>query len=754
MEPLRSVLDETGELTGAEPRLLAVLANLNRIGAAINRISPRESATVEETLRLIAESAIEVVPGSSAVIYTYDHIERKFDPDSRVSAGEWAAPVPNDVPRPDGMGMRSIRQRRRVLSYEETDLEIHPAKVSAGAKAVVCFPLVVADQAVGALYVYLHQNRRFTRLELLMLENFVNQAAMAIYQARRLADARRDLARKEDELNRLRRAGLLISSRLRLDETLEAILQMAMEVTDAQYGTFRLVDKSSQRLVTRAFAGERLGRPLTETLPIDTSSVVGWVATHRQPVCIHDLLAEPWVHIYRPISTELHMRSELAVPLIGADGRLEGVLNLESPLVGAFDDEDRHLLQSLATQAVIAIQEVRLLDALQEAAQLLLTHPCRQVLEHLAESACDLLNASASAIWILENNQLVLQVTNGIEQCAERIPLAGSPIGQAIATRRLVTTGSAAGACLRCREAPSGGNKTWALIAPLLTSGELEALGAFCVHKTGTMPGRLAESEWDEKVLTCLAHYAALAVQNAAHQKALRTVQEQHAIAETFAAVGDLAANVLHHLNNKVGSIPVRVQGIRDKCRIAVENDAYLATNLAEIERSACEAMEAVRESLAHLHPVHLSPVNIADCVRAALREARLPEGMQVNLENLESLPPVVTGERNLTLVFANLLDNAAEALQGVGRVTVGGAIQNGWVEITVSDNGPGIPAELHERIFEFNFSDRGASRPGKLGFGLWWVKTLMLRLGGSVTVESDGVSGTTFRLRLPCTCS
>jgi signal transduction histidine kinase len=40
--------------------------------------------------------------------------------------------------------------------------------------------------------------------------------------------------------------------------------------------------------------------------------------------------------------------------------------------------------------------------------------------------------------------------------------------------------------------------------------------------------------------------------------------------------------------------------------------------------------------------------------------------------------------------------------------------------------------------------------RKGKLGFGLWWVKTLTARLGGSVSVESDGVHGTTFRLRLP----
>jgi len=71
-------------------------------------------------------------------------------------------------------------------------------------------------------------------------------------------------------------------------------------------------------------------------------------------------------------------------------------------------------------------------------------------------------------------------------------------------------------------------------------------------------------------------------------------------------------------------------------------------------------------------------------------------------------------------------------------------------VEITVSDSGPGIPPELHSRIFELNYSGRGQARQGKLGFGLWWVKTVMARLGGSITVESDGQQGTTFRLRLP----
>ena len=68
---------------------------------------------------------------------------------------------------------------------------------------------------------------------------------------------------------------------------------------------------------------------------------------------------------------------------------------------------------------------------------------------------------------------------------------------------------------------------------------------------------------------------------------------------------------------------------------------------------------------------------------------------------------------------------------------------------VSVTDTGPGIPPELHERIFDFDFSSRKA-HAGKLGFGLWWVKTLMARFGGSVTVHSEGQAGTTFILKLP----
>jgi GAF domain-containing protein len=738
------------DLRVIDPRLLNALASLNRIGMTINRIGPGDAAHIDVTLNLIVESAIKVVPGSSAVIYIYDEAQRAFDPTSRLSAGERTPPVPWDRPRPNGMGNRAIEQRRRILSYEE-DLEIHPVKVDAGARAVACFPLIVAEQAVGALYIYLHEERTFSELELLLLESFVNQTAMAIYHARQVASIQRDLARREEEFARLRRAGLLISSRPRLKETLEAILEMALEVIDAQYGNFLLVDERGKDLVIAAVAGDRLSRPYMDNIPLDSASVTSWVARNREPVCIPDLSVEPWASNYFPFDHDLEMRAELAVPLISASGRLEGVLNLESPLVGAFSERDNHLLQALATQAVITIQEVLLLDALKDITERLVIQPHEQVLEQLVELATDLLNAHASTIWALEGNTLVLRASSIDLRQTERLPVADSLVGQAVIRKKpiLVEDVQTNPHFHRLDLAQEYG-WTHALIVPLLAGDAQEPTGAFGVFSTAVEPGRYARSDWEKKVLTILADYAALAILSTVRQEALQAAREQHIAAETFAALGDVAANLLHQLNNKVGTIPVRVQGIEDKSGPALAADPYLAANLAEIERSAREAMRAVRDNLTLLNPIEPVPIHVATCVREAVARADVPGEVCVEVEGLEMLPPVMAGQHSLTMVFINLLENASNAMGGMGRVTIRGYERDEWVKVEVHDTGPGIDRQLQDQIFEFSFSRENAAQPEKLGFGLWWIKTLMARLGGAVTVESDGQHGTTFRLKFP----
>ncbi|HNS01146.1 MAG TPA: GAF domain-containing sensor histidine kinase [Anaerolineae bacterium] len=731
------------------PRLLDALASLNHIGRTVNRIGSDPAADSAATLRLIVESAVQVAPDSSAVIYAYDPAAGGFDLASRVTAGPLAAPAPGDGPRPDGLGQRAVDERRTVLSYQEAGQAIHPVQAGAGAQVAACFPLVVADTPLGILYVYLPQPRTFSPLELLMLENFVNQAAMAIFQARQLARVQADLARTADELTRLRRADLLISSRLRLSDTLEAILQMALEVTGAHYGILRLVDSDGRKLLTAAVAGD-LSRPAVEALPINTTSIMGWAARRRQPLLIHDLRAEPWARIYYPLDHETAMRSELAVPLIAASGRLEGVLNLESPAVGAFSEQDSRLLQALATQAVIAIQEVRLLDALQEIAERLLTQPPQQVFDRLVGMACELLNAPVGSIWVLAQDHLTLQASNSPVRRGERLSLHHSLTGQAILRRGPITVDDLS-AEPRFAQRALAAEHGWAgaLIVPLQADEQTQPLGAFSVYSRAGDARRFAEAEWDKKVLTVLARHAAMAVQEASRREALRASEEQRAVAETFAAVGDIAANLLHRVNNQVGLIPVRVEGIQDKCAAALAADPYLATNLEQIQRSAAEAMTVMRDTLFHLRPIHLMPVHLAECLAEAMAETDLPPTVRVEIAGLESLPSVHAGPRRLSLVFVNLLENAATAMEGAGVISVRGAVNGAWVEVQVSDTGPGIAPELHERIFDFDFSGRRV-HPGKLGFGLWWVKTLMARFGGSVAVASDGRHGATFTLRLP----
>jgi signal transduction histidine kinase len=413
------------------------------------------------------------------------------------------------------------------------------------------------------------------------------------------------------------------------------------------------------------------------------------------------------------------MRSELAVPLINASGRLEGVLNLESPQSGAFSEDDNHMLQSLATYAVTAIQEVRLLDALQEAAQLLISQSTQKVLDRLCGMANDLLNTSSSAIWLKnESGEYQLTSSDGaiplydLEKISEQAELPN------------------------------------ALLIALPGSENTKVLGMFGVFGTDGDAGRTAKSEWDKKVLACLANYAALAVQNESHQQALRTSQEKHWTAETFAAVGDISANLLHNMNNKVGTIPVRIQAIQDKYESTLKKDSYLANNLKEIERSASDAMQVVQENLLHLRPIRMEQVRIAKRVYEAIHMIRVPDEIQIETEGLEDLPTVMAGGQSLAFVFRNLIENAIAAMNGTGLIRIQGTALPEYVEISVVDNGSGIAPELQDQIFELNFSR--TAHPGKLGFGLWWVKTLMTRLGGSVTVESDGNHGATFRLRLP----
>lgn len=118
----------------------------------------------------------------------------------------------------------------------------------------------------------------------------------------------------------------------------------------------------------------------------------------------------------------------------------------------------------------------------------------------------------------------------------------------------------------------------------------------------------------------------------------------------------------------------------------------------------------------------------------------------------LAPLPTLESDRVGIEQVFGNLVDNAIKYLDRSrkGEISIWGRdLGNGYVEYAVSDNGRGIAPRDHERVFEL-FRRAGVQDRAGEGLGLAFVKNTVLRLGGSITVESELGKGSTFRVRLP----
>jgi nitrogen-specific signal transduction histidine kinase len=116
------------------------------------------------------------------------------------------------------------------------------------------------------------------------------------------------------------------------------------------------------------------------------------------------------------------------------------------------------------------------------------------------------------------------------------------------------------------------------------------------------------------------------------------------------------------------------------------------------------------------------------------------------------ALPNIVTDRDKLIQIMINLMKNAAEAMQNGGTLLIsthGNIMRNGreYIEISLKDDGPGIPAEIIENLFKPVTSTKGA---GHAGLGLSIVKSIVDELDGRIFCQSNEISGTVFQILLP----
>jgi len=199
------------------------------------------------------------------------------------------------------------------------------------------------------------------------------------------------------------------------------------------------------------------------------------------------------------------------------------------------------------------------------------------------------------------------------------------------------------------------------------------------------------------------------------------------------------------------------------KRRLTDKPDAQ--TILADIIKEAKMANVIVQEVLAFVRPIRLEVENVSlpDVIRDAMAMAENHErrgAVTVNVELSESLRPIQGDPHQLRQIFTNLLTNAFEAMNGTGAVEITAAAIDGDEEggpgmehamgptivVSVSDNGPGVPIDVMDRIFSPFFT----TKPQGSGLGLAIVRKIVDAHDGRIDVGARAGGGTVFRVTLP----
>jgi len=175
----------------------------------------------------------------------------------------------------------------------------------------------------------------------------------------------------------------------------------------------------------------------------------------------------------------------------------------------------------------------------------------------------------------------------------------------------------------------------------------------------------------------------------------------------------------------------------------------FIRASTEKMDRLINAILKLSREGRRNLAPEVLDVGVIAQKAADAIRHQTEEVGAEVIVE---ATPSVESDRLSMEQIIGNLIDNAVKYLDPArpGRIVVSGRdLPGGWVEYLIADNGRGISARDHERIFELFRRAGRQDRPGE-GLGLAFVRNSVRRLGGAIEVDSTLGEGSTFRLKFP----
>jgi len=618
---------------------------------------------------------------------------------------------------------------------------------------------------------------------------------------------------------------VISSSPGELGPVFDAMLKNACRICDANYGMLWLSEGDGFRSaslynVPPALVDERERETVIHPGP---EIPLGQLTRTKQLVHTPDIReSKGYIKGFRPLvalADDGGARTLLVVPMLKED-ELVGAISIYRKEVRPFTDKQIALVSNFAAQAVIAIENTRLLSELRERTDALTVALEQQtatadvlgvmsrskfdlqpILQSVVDTAVRLCRADQATISRLDGDVYRFAAGNSLsprylklERAMPIVPGPGTVVGRAAMNRRLARIDDAIIDPLYEKKEDAAIAGIHSMIGvPLMRDGE--AIGVIALARRRVEP--FNEREID--LVTTFADQAVIAIENVRlfdevqertedlqeSLENLRTAQDRLVQTEKLASLGQLTAGIAHEIKNPLNFVnnfsAVSVEMI-DELREALDDVSLnekrrneiteltdtLRGNLEKIVQHGKRADAIVKNMLLHSRqgsgehrPMDINAV-VEESLNLAYHGARAEkQGFNINLE--KSLDPAA-GEvdlfpQEITRVLLNLISNGfyaatkrkAEANGGDFEPTLAAMTKNlgDRVEITIRDNGTGIPPEVKEKMFNPFFTTKPAGEGTGLGLSISH-DVIVKQHGGSIEVDTQPGEFTEFRIILP----